>query len=42
MYSYVGYQHYQTEDVSDATAVGVAYVRKQKLPVELYESVADE
>ena len=42
LYSYVGYQHYQTEDVSDATAVGVAYVRKQRLPLELYKSVADE
>ena len=40
LYYYVGYQSYVTEDVSDAVAVGIASILKQKLPVRIKEVTA--
>lgn len=37
LYYYVGYQKYATEDVSDAVAVGTAYLLKNKYKVKIKE-----
>lgn len=37
LYYYVGYQKYVTEDVSDAVAVGTAYLLKNKYKVKIKE-----
>lgn len=37
LYYYVGYQKYVTEDVSDAVAVGIAYLLKNKYKVKIKE-----
>lgn len=37
LYYYVGYQKYATEDVSDAVAVGIAYLLKNKYKVKIKE-----